>query len=435
MPYALLAQEKLTLSQAISSALANRKIIRSGKSDQLVRRLQTNALYKKYLPQLNVEYAYQYNPILQTSILPIGVFNPTYPPDAVKSVQFGAKWSQTTGITLNQPLIDLSINRQISEAKIQERIAAASQAQTEYDLAYAVAQAYFDIDVQDAMVRSAVADTNRTWVSYKLLNSRFEEKRLLKSELNKAKINHNIAVQQYQNAISQLIEDKVFLLFLMGKNDVESAEIFIENNGGLIGDPLNQNVTLNSSKIPELQQLQLNADMAEVQAKVEKARSLPTVNLKGYLGANQYTNVFDPMAANSWFGLSYVGVNLKCPLPFSEGRRNKVEQLKLQSDQYYLQREDKTAQFEKDAIIAKLRMNQVASQLKTQEQNIALSLESISLLQIRVSEGQESTSDLNEEEAYLQKLRSDYQVTKRQYWLYLLDYLKASGNLEFLWKN
>ena len=80
-------------------------------------------------------------------------------------------------------------------------------------------------------------------------------------------------------------------------------------------------------------------------------------------------------------------------------------------------------------------MEQVLSELKVQEENIALSIESIGIFQARVSEGQESSSNLNMEEADLQKLDANYQSNRRQYWLYFLDYLKASGKLEILWKQ
>jgi outer membrane protein len=429
------AQETLTLSQAINNAIANRKNIQAGKSDQIIRKLQTGALYRKYWPQVNVEYTYLYNPILQTSILPIGVFNPSYPADATKSIQFGTKWSQTAGLTLNQPLIDVSINRQINEAKLQERITAASQAQTEYELAYAVAQVYFDINLQETKIRSAIADTSRTWISYQLLQNKFEQKRLLKSELNKARINHNNATQQYRKALSQWIEDKVYLLFLIGRNDIEHPDIIIDTaffkNEQLTSMKLEPGV----SNIPELQQLQLKGDLIDVQTKTEKAKHLPTVSAKGFIGANQYTNNFDPFAANTWFGVSYIGIDLKYPLLFGEDKRKRLQQLQLQSTQYYEQKDDKAAQYFKDGLIAKIRMEQVLSELKVQEENITLSVESISIFQARVSEGQESSANLNIEEADLQKLNADYQSNRRQYWLYFLDYLKASGKLEILWKQ
>jgi len=433
--YSAEAQEKLTLSQAINNAIANRKNIQAGKSDQIIRKLQTDAMYRKYWPQVNVEYAYRYNPILQTSILPIGVFNPAYPADATKSIQFGTKWSQTAGLTLSQPLIDVSINRQINEAKLQQRITAASQAKTEYDMAYTVAQVYIDINLQETKIRSAIADTGRTWISYQLLLNKFEQKRLLKSELNKARINHNNTVQQYRNAVSQLIEDKVYLLFLTGKNDFEHPDLIIDTTFLNYEQVTNMNEQPNVSNIPEIQQLQLKGDLTAIQTKTERARYLPTVGVKGFIGANQYTNSFDPFAANSWFGLSFVGIDLKYPLLFGEDKHRKLQQLKLQSTQYYQQKDDITTQYFKDGLIAKIRMEQVLSELKVQEENIALSIESIGIFQARVSEGQESSSNLNIEEADLQKLDASYQSNRMQYWLYFLDYLKATGKLEILWKQ
>ncbi len=433
--YSVQAQETLTLSQAINNAIANRKNIQAGKSDQLIRKLQTDALYRKYWPQVSAEYTYLYNPILQTSILPIGVFNPSYPADATKSIQFGTKWSQTAGLTLSQPLIDVSVNRQINEAKLQERIAAAAQTQTEYDLAYTVAQVYFDINLQETKIRSAVADTSRTWISYQMLQNRFEQKRLLKSELNKARTNHNNAIQHYKNAVSQLIEDKVYLLFLIGRNDIEHTNIIIDTSFLRNEQYTSVNVQPDGSNVPELQQLQLKGDLVGVQTKTEKAKYLPTVNVKGFIGANQYTNSFDPFATNSWFGLSYVGIDLKYPLLFGEDKHRKLQQLQLQSTQYYQQKDDRAAQYFKDGVIAKIRMEQVLSELKMQEENRALSIESIGIFQARVSEGQESSSNLNLEEADLQKLDANYQSNRRQYWLYFLDYLKASGKLEILWKQ
>jgi outer membrane protein len=434
MPFCVFAQSTLTFSQAINTAFQNRKNIQAGKLDESIRKLQTDALYRKYWPQVNLGYTYLYNPILQTSILPIGVFNPTYPANATKSVQFGTTWSQTAGVTLNQPLLDVSINRQINEAKLQERIASASQAQTEYELAYTVAQVYIDISLQETKIRSAIADTNRTWISYQMLMNKYEQKRLLKSELNKGKINHNSALQQYKNTVVQLVEDKVYLLFLIGQNDIQHPDFAIDTS--LFSNeisPITKQRAASTSN-PELQKLQLEGDMAGVQTKTERAKHLPTVSLKGYLGANQYTNSFDPIAANSWFGLSYIGIDLKYPLLIGEDKHKKIQQLRLQSTQYYQQKEDKATQYDKDAVIARLEMGRVISELKIQEENIALSTESIGIYRDRVQEGQESASTLNIEEAELQKLAADYQRNKKQYWLYWLDYMKATGELSVLWK-
>ena len=428
------AQNIITLSQAINNGLINRKSISASKLDVSISKMQTQALYRKYWPQVSAEYTYLYNPILQTSILPIGIFNPTYPIDATKSVQFGTKWTQTAGLTASQPLFDLSVKRHINEARLQERITALSQEQSECDLAYSVAQTYIDIYLEESKIQSLIADTNRTYISYVLLKNKFDEKRLLKSDLNKSKINHNNAVQLLSDEVSQLIENKVYLLFLMGEKEIEKWDFEIDTSfsGKYLGIINLQ--AINSEQLPDLQQLSLQSELTYLQAKSEKTKQLPSLNFKGFLGANQYANTFNPVAANSWFGLSYLGLDAKFPLLTGENQRNKIQQLKLQSNQFLLQKEDKSLQYVKDAITANLKMDHLIKQLKTQRENISLSLESIEIFQARVKEGQESSSNLNLEEANIQLLEADYETNNRQFWVYWLNYLKASGQLSVLWK-
>jgi outer membrane protein TolC len=268
-----------------------------------------------------------------------------------------------------------------------------------------------------------------------LLYNKYQQQRLLKSDLNKGKINHNNALQQYQNALSQLIEDKVYLLFLIGDKNLENTNFMVDTS--YVFTKQTQLVfptEINTSAIPEIQQLELNAELAGQQMKSEKSKYIPTLGLKGYLGANQYANNIDPTAANSWFGLSYIGLDLKYPLLFADDKKRKIQQLQLQNLQNLDRMADKTATYYKDAITAKIKIEQLNADLKKQEENLALSLESITILQNRFTEGQESASNLNLEEANLQKLIADYETNKRQYYLYYLDFLKATGKLEILWK-
>ena len=428
------AQTPLLLKQAIVSALANRKNIQAGKMDIAIRRLQTEALLKKYWPQVSLDYNYLFNPILQTSILPIGVFNPNYPIDATKSVQFGTKWTQAAGLTVTQPLLDLSIARSKNEAELQEKITAASQAQTEYELVYNVAQAYGNIGLQQEQIKIAIADTARTWISYQLQNDRYKAKRLLKSDLNAAIINHNNAVQKLLDAVSQLVENKVYLLYLIGQNSSINTDFAIDTNFLPDNSRLQTIVQATNDSIPELRQLALQAKLSGIQARSEDAKCLPTINLKGFIGANQYTNQFNPLASGSWFGLSYVGLYIKLPLLIGEDKQNKLRQLQLQSQQYNDQLDDRSAQYNKDALTAKIKTDRTTAQLKTLESNIILSKETIKILQDRFKAGQESASTLNTEEANLQNIQANRQVSEVQLRLYWLDYLKATGQLSKLWK-
>ncbi len=442
------SQSVIGLKEAIQRSFTQRKIIGSGRLNVEIQKLQTQALIKKYWPQVSLEYTYLYNPILQTSILPIGIFNPSLPPNETKAVQFGTKWSQNAGLTVVQPLIDFTIKRQIQEFKLQERIANSTEEETEYLLAYDVAQAYFNIGFQEAQINSAIIDTNRTWISYTLQKNKFNSQRLLKSEFNKALINHNNAVQKLKDAISVYIENKVLLLYLIGENQMDRYDFKIDSSYPLIKSPnsfpgntfldLNpmnlSNIDTTISLIPDIRELAFQERQPSLQIRSERARYLPTLSLKGFLAANQYTNNFNPVESGTWFGNSFIGIDLKLPIWIGDDHARKIQEIKLQEKQYAVQLEDKTMTYKKDALTSKIKMLNAQDQAKTLLRNIILSKENVKIIQDRFELGQETASNLNLEENNLQSSEASYTLIQKQYWLYYLDYLKASGKLSELWK-
>ena len=227
---------------------------------------------------------------------------------------------------------------------------------------------------------------------------------------------------------------KVYMLFLTGETAVERSDFAIDTSYTKLYKLTISGIPPATKAIPELLQLELQAQLAGEQTKSEKAKHLPVLSMKGFLGANQYTNNFNPIEANTWFGLSYVGIDLKFPLLFGENLQKNIRILQLQTNQYNQQKADKSALYTKDATTSKLKMERVMSQLATQEANLALSSESIAITQARFAEGQESASALNLEEASLQSLKAEYRMNKKQLWNSWLNYLKASGQLSVLWK-
>ena len=428
------AQTTLTLSEAINTAFSNRKNIQAGKMDITIQQLKTKALYKKYGPQVSVEYNYNYNPILQSSIIPVGIFNPTLPSDATERIQFGTRWSQTAGITATQPLYDATIRKQINENRLLEKISKASQGQTEYELAYEVSKAYTNIWLQQQQINAAIIDTSRTRISYQLQIDNYQAGRLLKSDLNIANINHNNTKQQLTDATIQWVENKIYLMYLTGMLDSEVNDFKIDttffNNPILLLD--DTKIVLDS--IPIFQQLNLQKQLSLLQVETERSKYMPIVNLKGFLGANQFSNEFNPFKANSWFGFSYIGLNVNVPILLAEDRKNVSQQLQLQSQQYTLQQDEKSAQFKQESVTAKLEMSKLNLQLETQENNIALYKETLSILQDRFNEQQITASELNRQEFELQKLLADYQNTNANQWQYKLAYLNATGRLSTLWQ-
>ena len=428
------AQSTTTLSQAIHDAWGNRKNIQAGRLNNDIQALQTAALHKKYYPEVSLDYSYQYNPILQSSILPIGKFNPELPPNATERVQFGTTWSQAAGATVLQPLMDFSIKRQIAESHLQEKISGATQAQAEYELAYQVTKAYINIAVQQQQIRSAALDSARTWSSFRFQQDIFEAGRLLKSDLNKAIINHNNEKQKVADALAQVVKNKVYLLFLTGKTFSDGNNIAIDSNFFKQGMALWLEKPSARDSIPAIEQLRLQQALALLQQQSEKSKYLPTLHLKGFIGANQFTNNFNPVEADTWFGYSYLALVAKWPILTGDDKKKKTQQLQLQSTQYELQRADRTEQSEQESMTAKLEMERLQHQLRTLSENLSLARESVRITQDRALAGQETPAALNTEELELQRIASDFANIQQQMWLFWLEYLYGSGLLQQLWQ-
>ncbi len=428
------AQSNITLSQAINTAFSNRKNIQLGKIDVAIQQLKTKALYKKYGPQVSAEYNYNYNPILQSSIIPVGIFNPALPSDATQRIQFGTRWSQTAGVTATQPLFDATISKQINENRLLEKISVASQSQSEYDLAYEVTKAYINVWLQQQQINTAIIDTFRTGISYRLQLDNYSAGRLLKSDLNIANINHNNTKQKLSDAIIQLVSNKIYLMYLTGILDIEASAFNIDTSVFVNSDMLLLDKKIITDSIPIFEQLNLQKQLALAQRETESSKYMPTVSLKGFLGANQFSNQFNPFKSDSWFGYSYIGLNVKVPILLAEDRTNITQQLRLKAQQYDIQRDDKTAQLTQETATAMLEMSRLNLQLRTQEDNIELYKETLSILQERFKEQQITASELNRQEYELQKLLADYQNTKANGWLYKLSYLSTTGQLTKLWK-
>ena len=122
------------------------------------------------------------------------------------------------------------------------------------------------------------------------------------------------------------------------------------------------------------------------------------------------------------------------PLLLGEDKIRKLEQLELQSQQYGKQLEEKSAQYSQDSKTAELEIERIKIKLATQEKNLEIYKESLKISQDRLQGGQISALALNDQEQELQQLLAVYEITKEQIWLYRLNYLKASGQLQRLWK-
>lgn len=423
---ALAQESSIQLKQCIDAAMTNKANIKASRTDLVVAGLQREEARGRYLPDISVLYEYRYNPIIPTQVVPTGQFLPV-PTDELRPIRFGTDWQQNAGLTVYQPIIDGTIKNRIEESRINERVKQADLRIAEEELAYEVLSSFSNIMQLTEQVSGNAADTARTHRTLSYIHDRYTEGKLLKTELNNAKRNHANALSALYTAKADLVKEKLYLGYLTG---IDAPELL---SRPFDFAPLQELVVggneMMIDSIGTYRQLAERRALLGAQARTEQRRPLPSLGFQGFLGANQFTNNLNPFESNSWFGSSYVGLQVKVPILSSENRSVKIKQYAEQQVALGFQQEDLKQQMLSDYRRAEIDLLRTRQEIALAAENVMLLEENVRIYQDRVEAGRENSHqlllqeiDLQQEKALLRKLQADQ--ANRQ-----VELLKASGRL------
>lgn len=418
----------IRLALCIDSAIANKGNIIALRNDVEIAKLQISSVRSQYKPELSLSYNYRYNPVIPTQIIPLGQFS-QIPTDEKRPIKFGTLWQQNSGLTLYQPLIDLSIKSRVTESRINEKLKNSDAAAAERDLSLEVIKTFANIWLKDEQLRSAGYDTLRTFTTKELVTARLKEGKAVKTDLNRAILNHNNALVSFRDVYSSMIREKIYLSFLTSlplDSLVTGKFDFTPFSAGI---PYEAYLNPLFDSIPLIKGLKLRTELLEQQEKTEKRKYTPVVGLEGFLGANQYTDTFNPFLAGSWYGSSYIGMSLRLQILSRDNTRNKVNRLKIEADGLKSRLQDERNNVSKNGLILADEIQQIKFQTGISEENIRLYEENISLNQERFAKGQINAYDLLSEEIDLQKEMSNLNEKKRELTFKQIEFINNSGAL------
>ncbi|OUL61992.1 TolC family protein [Flavobacterium sp. AJR] len=416
-----------SLNKAIEEAQKNRKLLASLETEYKINQLKTKELNAKYLPRVSLNYNYQYNPIIATNVLPASAFNSGASSSDMIPIKLGANYSQNAGILLQQPLLDISISKLIAESKLHEKLANLSEKEARLELTYEVSKVYFNILVTEEQVKEAIGDTTRTALSLKTITQKYNNKRVLKVDVNDAKITHNNAVQKYLNATNNALVLKQYILYVTGNESSLASSMILEKYN------MNENITdLDENLIlalPQIEILKTQNEVLENKKKLERAKHSPMISANGYLGTDQFTENMNPFQQDSWYGNSYIGISLKLPIFFGENTAKRIDQLKFQQEQNNNRIVEDVNKNKYNALNASATYNNVLQQLKTVRENSKLTSEMVLVYQERYKFDQISFNELNDKEIQLQNLELAYNQLQKELIVSWLNWKKAAGKL------
>jgi outer membrane protein TolC len=231
---------------------------------------------------------------------------------------------------------------------------------------------------------------------------------VLKTQVNNSILNHNNTLSDYVAASSSLTREKIYMSFLTGI----SLESLLDGtfDFSLFSDDVlkisNSDPLFDS--IPSVKSLRLRAELLEQQQQSEKMKKTPTIGFEGFLGANQYTDNFNPFLSGSWYGSSYLGLSLRFQILSGSSSKNKVNQLKLEEKGLKSRLEEEMNSVSNKSLLLTEEINQIEYQAGLSKQNIALYEENFSLNQDRFDKGQINAYDLLTDEIDFQKELSKF---------------------------
>lgn len=424
----------ITLADCLDKAMANRANIQSANTELMLANLQRLQAESRYQPQLSAAYELRYNPIIPSQIVPVGQFGPQ-PTDETRAIQFGTPWQQNAGLSFSKPLIDLGLRNRIAESKINETLRQADLQLVKDELTHEVLKSFGRLLSLENQYAGVLIDTLRTWRTLDMMRSRYDEGRLLKTDLNKASLNHNQALLNLRSSMAELVKEKIFLSFLTTYElevlleatfDYRALTEAIDGYADAQADP---------SAIAQYQQLAARESLLQQQLQTEAASYLPSLSAQAFLGANQFSNQFNPFAANSWFGNSYVGLAVKWPLLLGESKTYRRSQLHTQLAIVGHDRRQLDNQLQKDQLLAEADIRFQREQLEITAANVQLLEENVALYQARFAQGQLNAYDLNNQELDLQQeknklVRQEAALVQKQ-----IERLYVSGNVRRFSEN
>jgi outer membrane protein TolC len=181
--------------------------------------------------------------------------------------------------------------------------------------------------------------------------------------------------------------------------------------------------------IPSVKSLRLRAELLEQQQQSEKMKKTPTIGFEGFLGANQYTDNFNPFLSGSWYGSSYLGLSLRFQILSGSSTKNKVNQLKLEEKGLKSRLEEEMNSVSSKSLLLTEEINQIEYQAGLSKQNIALYEENFSLNQDRYDKGQINAYDLLTDEIDFQKELSKFNEKRAELVYKQIELINNSGAL------
>ena len=400
--------EILSLQDAINYALRNNRNAKNAqRSVEAANELKWETIASG-LPQIGVSLDYNYWLKQQISLIPSEFFGGN--PGEFSEIIFGTKQTMSVTANLSQKIFDGSYLVGLQSAKVFLEISKNAQKKTVLDIRKSVINAYGNVLLAEESEKILEKNLQVLEINFNETNKIYENGLIEEESVEQLQITLSRVKNNLLNA--RRLKDLAYkMLNLTLGIDVDSAVNLSDNLKFLTDENIVISLLNADEDIEQTIDYKIaknDTDSKELLVKLEKSKSLPTLNAfinGGYLGNN---NSFDFLnTSQKWFGLSLIGVTMSIPI-FSSGMRiaaTKRAKINLEQSRDNLIETEQIIKLE--ILKAKSAYKFAIEEYNNNQKNLRLAERIEKKNQIKFFEGISSSFDLRQAQAQLYKSQQE----------------------------
>jgi len=428
LPQFAIAQQKITLGDALTFALQNNTKMRKARLDVERGRYKVEEVRSQALPQLTGTSGLTYNPIIGQQVVDFG--------GQLQTLKFGQKWNSNAGVQLSQQLFNQQVFTGLQAARSSEEYYNLSAQLTEEQLIELVANNYYQVLVNRQQLNVVDNNIKNVKVIEKIISNQYQNGLAKKIDVDRIKVNlTNLETQREQtlNGITQLENQ---LKFSMGM-PVNNLIILPETELTEVTQLPTFTSSLPLENRTEIKLLDNQQKLLTLQRKAYVAEYYPTLALSGNYTYSSQSGSFDFLSANSsaiGFGSSAVGLTLKVPIFNGFLTRSKVRQADVDLKKAKEDRAETTNALSMAYENAKIQLRNSLNTITAQKKNAELAEEIYKSTQNNYNNGLASLTDLLDTETSLTQAQNSYTQALLNYKIAEIQLIKSNGNIKSLVK-
>ncbi|AVR45026.1 transporter [Christiangramia fulva] len=378
------------------------------------------------LPQITGSADYQNYLKQPVTLLPAEITGGE--PGTFVPVTFGTKQSMNATATWNQLIFDGSYIVGIQSVQTLLQISKNAKTKTDLEVKKAVINAYGNVllaqesvDILQKNVKSLQKTYNDTKKIYE--NGLTEQEDVEQLEITllnlKNQLNHSERMQQIAHELLNLslgipVENKVILTDDLDQLAMRYFDPQLLNDSIPVEENIDYRIAKNS------------AESAEIQIKLQKAKSLPTLTGFVNYGYQGYSNDFTFLNSDqNYFNQSILGVSLNIPIFSSGMRSSRTKQREIEYKQSLLELQRTENEVKRKIQSAKSDYEFSLENFQNAQKNLELAQRIENKNQIKFFEGISSSFELSEAQRQLYSAQQNYLQS-------MLDVITARVELENL---